>query len=134
MEVHDDPGIGASGDGRKQILVVDDDAQIREAIQWALEDEGLEVVTAADGHEGVEKVTRWRPDVLVLDVNLPILDGYQVADTLRDVYGAALPIVMITADGHAAEKARRIGAFTYLQKPFDITDLLLAVRRGLIQG
>ncbi|HLJ65823.1 MAG TPA: response regulator [Chloroflexota bacterium] len=113
------------------VLVVDDDPDLRLAIQWALEDEGLEVVTAADGREALDVGTRSQPSLVVLDIGLPVLDGYAVAAGLRQTHGYAVPILVVTADGRAAEKAERVEAFDYLHKPFELDDLLSAVRRGL---
>jgi two-component system OmpR family response regulator len=123
------PGAGRAG-ATELILVVDDDPGIRQTIRWALEDEGFTVATAADGQEALAQAERHRPALVILDMTLPVLDGHAVAAGLR-AGGAAVPILMITADGSAVAKARRIGAYTYLKKPFEIEALLAAVRRGL---
>jgi CheY-like chemotaxis protein len=120
--------------GPAPILVVEDDPRMRQFIQWALEDEGLPVEVAADGRQAVELGTRTRPALVVLDIGLPVLDGYGVAAALRRAYGADLAILTVTADGRAAEKARRVGAFAHLAKPFDVDDLLAAVFRGLARA
>ena len=116
------------------VLVVDDDPQVRRFIRDVLEAEGFEVETAADGREALELVARRPPGLVVLDVTLPILGGSAVADGLRAALGDGLPILVITADGNAAPKAEQAGAFAYLQKPFAIDQLLVAVRRGLAPG
>lgn len=72
--------------------------------------------------------------LVVLDITLPVLSGYEVAKALRGRHGGSPPILAITADGRAAEKSRQLGAFTYLSKPFDVDDLLSAVRAGLRRG
>jgi DNA-binding response OmpR family regulator len=113
------------------VLVVDDDPRVRLAIQWALEDAGLRVMTAEDGERAVQLAVATPPSVMVLDMTLPIVDGYEVARTIRETYGESVPILVITADGHAAEKAQRVGAYAYVRKPFDVTDLVDAVRLGL---
>lgn len=113
------------------ILVVDDDPGVRHTIQWALEDEGLPVDIAADGHEALERVATRRPALVLLDMGLPSVDGYGVASGLRERHGPSIPIVVITADGRAAFKARRVGAVDYVVKPFDIDDLISTVRRVL---
>ncbi|MBM2810842.1 MAG: sle [Chloroflexi bacterium] len=117
----------------QHILVVDDDPNIRQAIQWALEDDGLKVETAADGRQAVERVAAHRPSLMVLDMALPLLDGRQVVQELRANYGDAPPIVVITADGRAGEKAKQVGALAYLRKPFEVESLVAAVRSGLSQ-
>jgi CheY-like chemotaxis protein len=127
-----DPTKPAAGDqGEAPILVVDDDPEIRQMIQWALEDEGWTVETAADGRQALDQATRSRPSLVVLDMGLPLLDGDGVAAGLRVAYGAAIPIVVVTADGRAAEKADRVGARAHLAKPFEIEALCDAVRRAL---
>jgi DNA-binding response OmpR family regulator len=98
---------------------------------WALEDDGLDVETAADGRRALELASARRPDLVVLDLTLPILTGDDVANGLRSIYGATVPILAITADGEAEQKARTAGAFGYLRKPFELDDLMAAVRRGL---
>lgn len=116
---------------QKPILVVDDDAQIRRTVRWALEDEGLPVVTAADGRQALDRAAAQPPALVVLDMGLPRLDGDGVAGGLHALYDGRVPIVVITADGSAAEKARRVGAVSYLAKPFEIDDLIAAVRHAL---
>ncbi|HLQ29189.1 MAG TPA: response regulator [Ktedonobacteraceae bacterium] len=115
----------------EQILVVDDNAHVLQMIQWVLQDEGFEVQTAAEGQEALTLVRRHRPALLILDMGLPLLDGSHVAAELHTLYGTAVPIVLITADGHAAQKGRQIGASAFLHKPFEIADLVQAVKRSL---
>ena len=124
------PGSGTAAQP-PPILVVDDDAELRTMIQWMLEDEGWRVETAGDGRQAVEQATRSRPQLVLLDMGLPVLDGDGVAAELRKLYGESLPIVVITADGHAAAKARRVGARGHLSKPFEIDELCTMVQRAL---
>lgn len=116
------------------ILVVEDDQDVRHTIQWALEDEGYAVLTASDGKQALDRVQGRQPALVLLDMGLPVVDGYGVADGLRANYGDRVPILVITADGRAAEKAHRVGAVGYLHKPFDIDHLLGTVRRVLGPG
>jgi DNA-binding response OmpR family regulator len=113
------------------VLVVDDDPRVRLAIEWALEDAGMRVVTAEDGERAVQLAVAAPPAVMVLDMTLPVMDGYEVARTIRATQAEELPILVITADGHAAEKAQHVGAYAYVRKPFDVSELVDAVRRGL---
>jgi DNA-binding response OmpR family regulator len=113
------------------VLVVDDNPQVRQAIQWALEDEGFAVIAAADGHEALHLLAAGAPDLAVLDFTLPTMDGDELARTLRSSRGAGVPIILITADGQAAAKAERVGAFAYLRKPFAVEELIRAVRTRL---
>ena len=124
---HTDPPAGRTG----PVLVVDDDAVVRTMICRALEEEGFRAVSAADGRLAVERARRHQPALVVLDVTLPLLGGGAVAAELRALLGNRLPILVITADGHPAEKARALGAYGYLSKPFDVDELVGAVRRAL---
>lgn len=113
------------------ILVVDDDPSVRLTIQWVLEEAGFVVETAADGIKALEQVERARPALVVLDLRLPGVDGVHVAARLRADDGDPLPILLVTAEDRAAAVAKRIGAYAYLGKPFDLDDLVETVRRGL---
>ena len=114
-----------------RVLVVDDDPEIREVVTWLLEDEGLPVETAADGQRALDCALRARPALIVLDMGLPIMTGEEVAVRLRAHYGEPPPIIVVSADGRAAEKAARIGARAYLHKPFDIDELVRLVHGTL---
>ena len=113
------------------ILVVDDDPEIRDVVRWLLEDEGWTVETASDGRDALERATQTRPALIVLDMGLPIMSGEEVAMRLRDVLPEPPPIIVVSADGRAGEKAARIGAASYLHKPFDVDELARLVRRTL---
>ncbi|MDE3193287.1 MAG: response regulator transcription factor [Chloroflexota bacterium] len=118
--------MGATAKG--PILIVEDDASIRELLRDALEQEGLDVVTASDGEQAIVCAGRQRPAAIVLDMGLPLLDGASVADRIRDQYGDLVPFIVVTASRRIEEAASRIRAARYLTKPFDITDLVAAVR------
>lgn len=111
------------------ILVVDDDAWIRQALAALLVDEGYRVALAADGQQALSLVSATAPALVLLDMTLPILDGFQVAARLRADHGGSVPIVVMSADGHVAEKARQASAVAYLRKPFRLDNLLALVRR-----
>ena len=115
---------------RRRVLVVDDDPDMRHAMQEVLTDEGLDVDLAADGREALECADRELPSLVILDLTLPVLDGFDVADFLRQRHGL-LPILAVTADGRAPQKARRVGAYAYLRKPFELETLVDLVKRGL---
>lgn len=86
------------------------------------------MTTAANGRQAVDVAAQNRPDMLVLDMMLPRLDGQQVAQEVRRLYGN-IPVLLMTADGRAQEKAQRVGAFAFLSKPFDVGELV-----ALVQG
>lgn len=115
----------------EHILVVDDDFTLCQTIQIVLQEEGFSVETAMDGIEALERVEREQPAIMLLDMGLPLLDGEGVAKKLHEQYGQAVPIVLMTADGHFAEKGRRIGAVAALNKPFEIDELLHVVYEAL---
>lgn len=124
-------GNAAGGDrpGEQRVLVVEDDLALRLTIGGVLDDEGIPCDMAADGQQAIDRFSRARPTLVLLDMGLPVVDGYGVADRLRAIYGESVPIIVLTADGRAAEKARRVGAVDHLHKPFDIDDLIRIVRR-----
>lgn len=125
---------GQASNRRQTVLVVDDDPDIRQVVSWALEDAGFVVHTASDGQVAVTSAVTHQPAVVILDIGLPNVDGTLVAANLRRICGEQLQILVITADGRAAEKARRAGAFAYLHKPFGDDALIEAVRRGIAQA
>ena len=114
-----------------RVLIVDDDRVMLEVLRGLLEDQGMSVTTAVNGRDAVSLVEHEVPDLMVLDVTLPILSSSNVASHLREMSGRPVPVLVITGDGHAREKARQLGAYTYLRKPFDLTEFLNAVRVGL---
>jgi CheY-like chemotaxis protein len=123
--------VSGASDPTPLVLVVDDDPDMLRVIQGVLEDEGLAVTTASDGGLAVAMAAERAPDLAVLDVTLPVLSGLQVAARLRDLLGPAFPLIAITADGRASEKARQLGAYAGLHKPFELSDLVAEVWRGL---
>jgi two-component system chemotaxis response regulator CheY len=114
--------------GRK-VLIVDDEAEIRSLIAMALQEEGYEVVVAPHGAAALSLVEREHPDVILLDLRMPVMDGWQFARTYHARPGPHAPIIVITAARSARESARPINAAAVLDKPFDLDDLLAAVQR-----
>jgi two-component system, chemotaxis family, chemotaxis protein CheY len=113
---------------RKRVLVVDDDASIRELLSTALEDDGYEVVPATNGQDALSVCERWRPDVIVLDLMMPIMDGWTFAKRLRE--RASIPIVVLSAVNDIARHAKSVGATDVVGKPFDLDQLLPKVARA----
>lgn len=112
------------------ILIVDDDAAIRYSLSEILEMEGYPVSTAADGTAALRQVEAVRPALLLLDMRMPGLSGWDVASALRQ-RNIAVPILVMTAAQDARHWAEQIGANGYLAKPFDLDDLLESVARLL---
>ncbi len=113
------------------VLVVEDEADLRDVIRRALEAEGLVVETAGDGWQALARVIRRRPSLVVLDLVLPRLDGEDVAAALRMTHDPEIPILVISGWRDRTEMARQVGAFGYLEKPFETDDLITAVRSAL---
>jgi DNA-binding response OmpR family regulator len=111
-----------------KLLVVDDDRDLRELIGYALTQAGFLVVGAADGREALELFARENPDLVVLDVNLPQIDGFEVCRRLRA--DSKVPILMLTVRGDEGDVVRGLdlGADDYLTKPFSPRTLLARVR------
>lgn len=111
-----------------RVLVVDDEAGIAEAVAYALKREGYETETAADGAEALEKVGVWRPDVMVLDVMMPRMSGF---DVCRRLEGKDRPaILLLTVKNDIVDKVLglELGADDYMTKPFDIRELIARVK------
>ncbi|HEY9766576.1 MAG TPA: response regulator transcription factor [Chroococcales cyanobacterium] len=111
-----------------KILVVDDEPSIVKSVQYSLEKEGYQVVTAADGLQAVEVARREKPNLIVLDVMLPSLDGYEVCRQIRQEM--VVPIIMLTAKGEEIDKVvgLEIGADEYMTKPFSLRELLARIK------
>jgi DNA-binding response OmpR family regulator len=137
------PGVGISTDmdpTRTRVLVVDDEAPIRLLCRVNLEAEGMDVLEAADGPSGLDKARAEAPDVVLLDVMMPGLDGWRVAEELLDdPRTESIPIVFLTARAELRDRARGIdlGGIDYVTKPFNpvelaplVRDLLDRVARG----
>jgi len=117
------------------VLVIDDEAPIRLLCRVNLEAEGLEVLEAADGPGGLEKARAEQPDVILLDVMMPGLDGWRVAEELLDdERTAGIPIVFLTARAELRDRARGLdlGGVDYVTKPFNPVELAPLVR-GLLE-
>ena len=115
---------------RLPVLLVEDDDVVRQSVAWTLEEEEIPFVAVSDGQQAVDRLREQQPGLVLLDIGLPRVDGYGVADALRSQYGDRVPVVVLTADGHAREKARRVGAVAYLHKPFELEDLVATVRQN----
>ncbi|MCS6951033.1 MAG: response regulator [bacterium] len=115
-----------------KILAVDDEPHIRRLVQVNLERHGYEVVTASDGKDALEKVATEKPDLVVLDVMMPYMDGFEVLQTLRkNPETRELPVIMLTAKAQDADVFRgwQSGADLYLTKPFNPMELISFVKR-----
>jgi CheY-like chemotaxis protein len=112
-----------------RILLVDDDAPSSDALKELLEGAGYDVVCAANGRDALARLRGSDPFcVILLDIMMPVMNGYEFRDAqLKDPRLAAIPVIVITADGRAREKALQIGTERYLQKPLSPPELLRAI-------
>ncbi len=116
---------------RVSVLVVDDEPPIVELIQRTLESLGLSVDTAGSAEQALLRAADRRPDLVVLDLMLPGVDGEQLGSELRRLCGDDLPILLLSASKEVRSAAYRLGAYSALDKPFDLERLEIEVLRGL---
>jgi len=114
---------------RSHILVVEDDPDMSEVIVWALRQAHYETVAAANGKQALESVSAGMPALILLDMMMPVMDGWQFSREYRAQYSQSAPIIVITAAEQAERRAEEIGAEGWLSKPFELHDLLQAVAR-----
>jgi sigma-B regulation protein RsbU (phosphoserine phosphatase) len=116
------------------ILAVDDDVDILELIQMSLTVEGFDVITANDGMSGLEKARTSSPDLILLDLMMPVMDGFEVIDKLKaDEQTRAIPVIMLTARAQTHERVQGLhaGADDYVTKPFDLDELTARIEAVL---
>ena len=118
----------ALGCGR--VLVVDDEDVIRAVLIEGLGDEGYEVRAAADGREALTVLGTWRPDVIILDLMMPVMDGATFRAEQGKLDGLAdIPVILLSATRDLRAHAKMLGAAAAFLKPFDVGELLTAIRR-----
>ncbi len=112
----------------KKILVVDDETSIRELVSMLLKREGYEVISAVDGKSGFEILKTNKPDLIILDLMLPDMDGYEICKKVCSNYD--IPVMMLTAKNDIVDKVvgMELGADDYITKPFDSRELLVRVK------
>lgn len=111
------------------VLVVDDDETIRDLVRMALAGEGYEVLTARNGQEALDQIRDLEPALILLDMRMPVLDGWEFASKYRSTARESAPIVVLTAASDAAHSAADIQADGHLAKPFDLYELFDLVAR-----
>lgn len=121
--------------GSHVVLVVDDDPDILEALSEILEAEGFEIRRARNGKEALERLEPDPPQLILLDLMMPVMDGWEFAQRMRQRPSVAgIPLIVLSADRNVGSKATDIGAVGHLAKPFELNDLLDMVRRSLSQA
>ena len=116
---------------QKRILVVDDEVELAEMLKIRLEANGYHVLIACDGQEGFEKAKKEKPDLIILDLMLPKIDGYKVCGLLKaDSRFKKIPIVLFSARAQDSDKqmGQEVGADAYLTKPFEPATLLAKIK------
>jgi DNA-binding response OmpR family regulator len=113
----------------ERILVIEDDDDIRELVAAVLCEEGFEVATARDGRAGLASVNARMPDVIVLDMRMPVMDGWEFAARFHEEHGDAAPIVVLTAADDVRRRAEEVGAAAWIGKPFALDTLIATVAR-----
>lgn len=114
------------------VLVVDDEGGIRESLSGILEDEGYEVLTSSSGEEAIGVIKEQSPDLILLDIWLPGIDGIQTLEEIKTIK-PELPVIMISGHGNIeiAVKSTRIGAYDFLEKPLSLERVLISVKRAI---
>ena len=120
---------------KKKILIVDDEIELVELLKIRLEASGYEVVTAHSGLEGLSRATSEVPDLIVLDIAMPEMDGYTTLQKLKEEEKTkAIPIIMLTAYAKMKSLFEMEGVSDYIVKPFDPPDLLSRIDKALKKG
>jgi CheY-like chemotaxis protein len=116
------------------VLVVEDDPEVSSMVRLILESEGFIVTNAFNGHEALEEIKRELPDLILLDMKMPVMNGWQFARAFMAEHDHVVPIVVITAAEDAQRRAREVEAHAWIGKPFRMQELLEAVRRYAGRG
>lgn len=119
----------------RSVLIIDDDAQLRISFQKLLVNEGYEVMTAATGEAGIDQVHQRLPDLVITDIRLPGMDGFETFQAIQAI-DPKLPVIIMTAYGttDTAIEATKLGAFDYVLKPFDVPEMLALIEKALEAG
>lgn len=115
----------------KKVLIIEDEKAISDIIKFNLKKEGFEVDAAYDGQEGLDRALNTQPDLILLDVMLPSMDGFQVCKRVRE--GSTVPIIMLTAKEEEVDKVLglELGADDYITKPFGMRELIARIKANL---
>jgi CheY-like chemotaxis protein len=119
---------------RARVLVVDDEADIVSTVKYRLEFNEFEVVTATNGKEGLEKAASEKPDIILLDISMPVMNGHEMLERLKNSPDIKdIPVIVVSAFSDAKDiaKAAELGIADYVTKPFDYTDLMGKITNAL---
>jgi two-component system OmpR family response regulator len=117
----------------KRILFIEDEDDVRNAVKFILETEGYEFYGAANGPEGIAKISKYDIDLLLLDIHMRGIDGFEVCRAIKSEPSIDLPVIFVSCYGEASDIARgfSLGADDYIIKPFEPNDLVNRVKRVL---
>ena len=112
-----------------RILIVDDNEDNRDVLSRRLKRKGFEVISASGGQEGIDKATDDKPDLILMDMNMPDIDGWQATTTIRES-GITIPVIALTADAMTGDRERAIeaGCSDYHTKPIEMQDLVTLIQ------
>ena len=120
-----------------RILVVDDEPDLVSTVEYRLRFANCDVITASNGQEGLEKAAGEKPDLILLDTNMPVMSGHEMLERLRaDPDLKAIPVIMLTARCEAQDiaAASSLGVSDYVTKPFDFTQLMDRIQAALLRN
>lgn len=120
---------------KKKILVIDDEADVAVELSQILGESGYDVVAATNGQEGIKRAIQERPDVILLDITMPKMSGYDVLRILKTTAEAShIPVIMVTAKGETESilRTQNLQASDYIMKPFVLEDLLRSIKRRIL--
>lgn len=113
----------------RRVLVIEDDQEIAQLIRAILTNSGCVVFTAANGREGLESIPACEPELILVDMHMPVMNGWQFAEEFHARYESRIPMVVFTAFDDAEKIAESVGAQAYVSKPFGVKDLLATVKQ-----
>lgn len=116
----------------KKVLIADDEEDVKAVLQMFLQSRGYDVITAYDGLDAIDQVNREKPDLVLLDIMMPMIDGFEVCRKIKaNPDTNPIPVVMLSAAGHAesVQKGLDVGAVDYLVKPFEPEQLLKLIQK-----
>ena len=116
------------------VLVVEDDPDLAALVAMILDDAGFQVRSASDGRQALARVAERMPALILLDMRMPVMNGWEFAREFRAHYGRAAPIVVVTAAENARLRAEEIGAEGWLEKPFELEDVVAVAARLARRG
>src|ERR1035437_9336526 len=117
---------------RRTILIIDDEASIRQSLSGALSDEGYQVMSAPNAAQGIEIIRKNHPDVVLMDIWMPDVDGLTALNEIKQ-QGFETPVIMMSGHGtiKTAVKATKLGAFDFVEKPVELDRILVLVRNAV---